>query len=107
MAYLEQAALAVDPEFRTRIQVTMLKVALDIVGEARPGEVNGFYAYYNRRHELGVGILNNPTAYVDRFAWAAVTNTVINANSPDMDLEFVVVTIFDDMAGVNNDEIPS
>lgn len=107
MGYLDQAALAQDNDFRTRMQIGMIKVALEVVGEARPGEANGFYAYYNKRHELGTGVLTNPGAFVDRFAWATVTNSVITAASIDGDLEYMVVTIWDDLAGVSADELPS
>jgi hypothetical protein len=96
MAFLESYELSVNPEFRKRIQIAIAKIALDVVGEASSGIV----VKDKRRKDLGIGILNNPSAYVERFSIAVVTNPVINSNSSDGDIEFTVSSVFDDIAGV-------
>lgn len=108
MAFSDTAALVQgDSDYRRKIQVAIVRSALDVVGEARPGVSTGAQAYYNQRHALGVAILNDSAAYVDRFAWAVAVNPVITAESPDGDIEYTVHSVFDDIAGVNADEIPA
>lgn len=73
---VKQAALAKDAVFRDRVEVAMF-VALT----AAQGEVVGGMtpAVYNKRQTFATAALNNPNAYVDRFAWAVAQNSTIAA----------------------------
>lgn len=107
MAFSDQAALVQDTDFRNKVQVAIVAAALDVVGEARPGEASGFFAFYNKRHDLGVAILNDPKVYLDRFAWAVAANPAITATSGDGDVAYTVNSVFGDIAGVSVGELPS
>jgi len=96
MAFLDAYALSNDPDFRKRITIAIAKSATNVVGEASSGNP----IKDRKRKDLGVGILNSPSAYVERFAIAVATNPVINTDSTDGDIEFTVNSVFDDIAGV-------
>jgi hypothetical protein len=72
------ANLANDAGFRSRVQAAVitagLNVAAETVGTSGP---DGNGAIYKLRHELAVNVLNNTGGYLDRFAWAAATNTTV------------------------------
>lgn len=68
------AALAADPLFRQRVQAAMVTSALSVAAEAVGAQDAGTYGL---RHELAVGVLNNPAAYLDRFCWAVAANATV------------------------------
>lgn len=94
--YLEQATLLENEDFIKRVKIAVKKTATNVVGEAiDPAKLE----LANKRHKLGYQVLNGEMTKV--FAEAIVSNnTDININSTDGDLEFMVATVFNDIAGV-------
>jgi uncharacterized protein YueI len=102
MAFIDQSVLARSPQFRDRVIIAMVKTAVLIVGEAL--EV-GKEVLHEKRHTLGVDIVQNPDLKLNAFSFAVAQNAAITATSTDGDIEFTVVTVFDDIAGVKITEI--
>jgi len=74
------ATLANDTGFRSRVQAAMVTAGLQVASEAwnQGADPNG--AIYQLRHQLAVAVLNNAGGYLDRFAWAAASNTTVAAD---------------------------
>lgn len=99
MTYADRADLATHQGFRERVKVAMLVTAFNVSSEASTGDARTD----SLRGNLATNILNDPEGYTDRFAWGIITNPTVAASglsAPDGDLEFVVTTLWDAMAGV-------
>jgi hypothetical protein len=104
MAYLDSANLAQNPDFRGKVRVASVNAAVNIGGEppSDPPNPNKDEA----RKKLAFLVINNSEAYVDRFSFAVITNAVIagQATTPELILDdtiqFVVNSVWDDIAGV-------
>jgi hypothetical protein len=99
MAYLDNIATARHELFRGRVRMAAVKAAVDIAAEAPSGDTRRD----NLRGTLATNVLNDPAAFEERFVWAALTNPTIagaGINAPDGDLEYVMATIWDALAGV-------
>lgn len=95
--FLEQAELVENLDFLKRVKIAIKKSATSILGEAVDSQ---HIVKHEKRHKLAFSVLNS-TDLTKMFAEAIVaTNTDINLNSLDGDLEFMVATVFDDIAGV-------
>jgi hypothetical protein len=95
----DAAALARHTVFRDRVRVAALRAAVNIASEAPSGDANRD----GLRSTLATNVLADPDGYTDRFAWATITNaTVADAGlaAPDGDIEFVVASVWDALAGV-------
>jgi hypothetical protein len=79
MSLITTANLANDPAFRSRVQAAMMTAALNVAAEAVGVQDS---STYQLRHQLAVAILNNPGAYLDRFAWAVAANSTVAADVP-------------------------
>jgi hypothetical protein len=95
----DAAALAEHSGFRSRVRVAALRAAVAVASEASSGDAgtDGI------RATLATNVLNDPEGYTPRFAWAVVTNpTVADAglSASDGDLEFVVASVWNALAGV-------
>jgi hypothetical protein len=110
VAFLEQWQLAIfvsDEEtphaktFRRRVQMAMVKVATLIVDEAHQVVPET----HRRRWQLATSVLASGvgSTWVDAFSLAVATNPVISANSSDNDLEFTVNSVWNHLAGVQED----
>lgn len=96
---LDSAALARHEGFRDRVTVAMLKTAVAVAAEAPSGDARTDQL----RADLATNTLNDPLGYTERFTWGVVTNaTVADAGlkAPDGDIEYVVVSIWNHVAGV-------
>lgn len=100
MPFLNDYAVSQDVDFRKRLRVAMAKVALAVVGEAP--STNG--ARDEKRHRLGVAVLNSPDPHLDRFAYAVVAPGTLSLASTDGDIEFMVTSVFSDLAGITQRE---
>lgn len=61
--------------------------------------------YSLRRQHLARAVLDNPTNYTSRFAWAVAANPTIAATEPgapslENDIPYVITTVWDDLAGI-------
>lgn len=98
-SYLDRAQLATHAGFRSRVQVAMLITAANVASEAASGDTRKD----SLRAALATNVLNDPDGYAIRFAWATVTNPTVaegGLNAPDGDLEFVIASLWDGIAGV-------
>jgi hypothetical protein len=97
--YLQRAQLAEHKGFQQRVQVAMIVTAVNVASEPESGDARRD----GLRAALATNVLNDPDGYVRRFAWATVTNAVVaeaGLNAPDGDLEFLMSSFWDGMAGV-------
>lgn len=99
--FLEQATLLENEDFLKRIKIAVNKVATQVVGEIVDPQKE---ILASKRNKLGVQILNGEMT--QPFAKAIVSaNTDININSTDSDLEFMASSVFNDIAGVMQNEL--
>jgi hypothetical protein len=102
MAYVDQATLADDVTFRARIRVAIMTAAVQVQGEAKSGFSD---AQYGKRQALATAILaTGGSDYIDRFSWAVATNVAVTAASTDSDIQFTVNSMWDDLAGVTEND---
>lgn len=105
MALIDITTLANSPTFRNRVKGAMVTTAISVVGEAlTPGKET----LLDKRHSLGVEILNSTDGKVNSFALSVAANpTVLAAGeaATDGDIEFTVVSVYNDIAGVKNSEL--
>lgn len=73
---VKQATLALDTTWRARVEMAMFVAMTAAQGEAVGAMTS---SVYQKRQTFATAVLNNPTAYVDRFAWAAAANSTIAA----------------------------
>lgn len=105
MALSDIATLADNPAFKTRIKGAMITSAVSIVGEAI---TDNKQILLDKRHILGVEILNSPDSKLAAFSYAVASNPTVLAaglSATDGDIEFTVNSVFNDIAGVKNEEI--
>lgn len=93
--YDNQYTMAGTTAWKNRLKLAMVHAAIDIVGGAEP----------QNKQDLGKAILNNPDAYLDRFALAVATQLSTEADADptgagvtDGDLDTAVAAIFGDFA---------
>lgn len=99
MAYVDDIATATHDIFRGRVRVAAVKTAVAVANEAESGDPRRD----GLRNTLATNVLNDPLAYTERFTWAMLTNGTVAAagiNATDNDLDYVMTTIWDAVAGV-------
>ena len=87
--YSDVATLAVDTAYQGKVKVALIDAAADVLAEATNT------AQYDRRRDLAVVVMRNPSAEVERFAWVvAASNESVRAAAPavpsDGDVQFAV-----------------
>lgn len=97
MTYLDQAALAANPDFQLRVKVAIATAATQVAGEAQ-GQLSA--AVYAKRQTLAFDVLRDSPRWVERWAWAIVSNPAITGASTDSDIQFTVNSMWNDLAGV-------
>lgn len=105
MALIDINSIAEHPEFRRRVKGALVKMSVLIVGEAVAIDK---VTLGSKRHALGVDVLNNPDSKINAFSYATAANPSITSSgvsAPDGDIEYTVITVFNDIAGVLNSEI--
>jgi hypothetical protein len=102
MGLIDITDIAENQDFQKKVKGAMIKTAVLIVGEL---VIEGKETLGSKRHNLGVEILNSPNSKITPFSYAVAANPAINVNSVDGDIEFTVVTVYNDIAGVQNSEI--
>ena len=94
--------LSQDATFKGRIQIAMTQAAISIGGEAL-GTLK--YGQWVKRADLAHDVLTDPDLWVQQFTYAVCQNTDITILSTDSDLEFMVNSVWDDMAGVTGNDL--
>lgn len=98
MGFLEQSVLARNPTFRERVRVAVVTAAQQIGGEAQADMPE---AAYLKRQRLAADVnASGGEAMAQVFAWAVAANPAITMESVDSDLQFVVNSVWGDVAGV-------
>lgn len=97
MTYADQASLATEHGFRLRVKVALLKAALDVLGEAQGAATA---VVWGKRQALAKDVIIEPDRFLDRLAWAAVTDVTVGQGTSDADLQARVNAIWNDQAGV-------
>lgn len=72
---IKQSRLADDPVWQSRVRLAMFKTMTAVQGEVQTGTTP--FTKWEKRQKLASAVLAQPSAYVDRFAWAAATNATI------------------------------
>lgn len=98
MSLSDMTDLATWPPFVRRVTAAMLKAAVSIGNEAYDGT-----SYRLMRRALVTKTFEDSALWGARFAYAVVTNTAINYESTDSDIEFTITTVWDAMAGAYQD----
>lgn len=98
MAFTDQAALAADSTFGSRIRVAMMTAATQVASEAK-GSMDD--EVYDKRQQLARQVLTSAGLNtLDMFVWAVVTNVAVTGSSTDSDLQFTVNSVWSGLAGV-------
>ena len=98
MAYTDQAVLAADATFRSRVRVAMITAAIQIAAEAKGAQDS---TVYQKRQKLVAEVLpGGGTNLLDAFCWAVTQNAAIVAVSLDSDIQFQVNSVWNALAGI-------
>jgi hypothetical protein len=99
VAYTDQATLASDATFRSRVRVALATAAVQVMGEAK-GSFSD--TQFGKRQALSYQVLQAAAsgALLEAFVWAVVANVAITSASSDSDIQFTVNASWDDLAGV-------
>ncbi|WP_433234016.1 hypothetical protein [Actinomadura nitritigenes] len=102
MTFVQQAALAADDTFRSRVRVALAVAASQIMGED-PAPYSD--DQYGLRQSLALQVLHSAAGgtLLEAFVWAVVANPAISDVSTDSDIQFTVNSAWDDMAGFRGD----
>jgi hypothetical protein len=95
-SFQEGYALANDPVFQQRVTMALTKVSIDVMAEDRTT------LHHDERTAYANQCLLQPEVHGMNMALGVATNPVITADSPDNDLEFVVISLFNAYAGAPN-----
>ena len=85
--------------FLEKVKNALLKAATAIVGEDSASLPK---AALDKRHALGVKIMEDPTKYAEAYKFSIASNAALSEFSTDADIEFTVNTQFNDWAGVTD-----
>jgi len=96
MSFLEQYDLANTPEFRKRVRMAILKVAVSVQNEDKAGlEVPLGVTYtpeelHMKRAALSFRVLTEPAQFEELFAYSVATDATVTAKDDDTRTEAVV-----------------
>jgi hypothetical protein len=98
MSYSADFSLSTNAGFAGRVQMSMINNALQIAN------VGLLHSSNPKKFDLAIAILNNPSAYVNLFVFAALEasgpTTLTNA-STDAQIDAAVVLVWGQIAGVS------
>ncbi len=94
-------ALATWPLFIRRVTAAAVTAAVDVGAETFDGTT-----YKLQRRALVKQVLENPTLWGERFAYAAARNPALSFASTDNDIQFTVNSVWDAMAGAYQTSAP-
>jgi hypothetical protein len=99
VAYTDQATLADDATFRSRVRVALATAAVQVMGEDKASYSDD---QYGKRQALAYEVLRVAAsgALLEAFVWATVQNAAITGASLDSDIQFQVNAAWDDLSGV-------
>lgn len=105
MAYTDQSTLAADATFMARVRVAALWAAIQIVGEVP----TAFNRMDEKRHLLANAVLiDGCLAKLPAIAYAVAANNAgggaLTSQSLDGDIQFIVNSLWNGLAGVSSAE---
>jgi hypothetical protein len=95
MAYSDDFTLANNTSFQNQVLMSMVKAAVAISSEAANAKIN----VGTKRNSLANAVLNNPSQYVTRFAFACV-ETGLTGTPIDSSVDIAVSSVWNGIAGV-------
>jgi hypothetical protein len=101
MDFIQQAALAADPIFQSRVRGAAIKSALAIMADI-PDNTPEAIEDHRKRAGLSREVLLDPERLSRAMAPGVASNAVITGESSDSDIEFTVNSIWSAFAGVIN-----
>ena len=99
MAFADQAVLADDATFRSKVRVALATAAVQVMGEDQAAFSD---AEFGKRQSLAFEVLRSAAGgmWLEVFVWATVQNAAITSGSNDGAIQFQVNAVWDDIAGV-------
>ena len=97
MAALDNYALATDPEFRKKVRLIMLKVALDVSGEDNSGKTDTFIQ--KRANSANFTIYNQDKA-IDVLSYLICAQGTLISQNEDSDIEYMLTQVWDSYSGI-------
>lgn len=99
MSFTDQATLADDPAFRSKVRVALATAASQVMGEAQDVYSD---EHWGKRQGLAYEVLRAAASgmWLEAFVWATVQNAAITGASLDSDIQFQVNAVWDDLSGV-------
>lgn len=94
MSFMDQFDLANHPAFIRRVTAAAVKAAVSVGNEANDGTNLSIM-----RRALATNVLQGPTVWGTRFAYAMAQNVAISFESSDNDIEFTINSTWNAMAG--------
>lgn len=102
MAAIDNYNNALDPDFQKRVASLVVKAAANVAGEAQGGMS---LVKFTKRANLATLILGSqPGDYVFRWALGVTREGVVTPASSDGDIEFTINSLWDDFAGVTDND---
>jgi hypothetical protein len=102
MAYVDQANLAQDPLFLSRIKIAISTLAQNVAGEAKPAGISD--QAHGKRQAWAYEAIRQLDRWVEVIAWMVVANPAITTASTDAQLQSAVNTVAPDAAGLRVDD---
>ena len=99
MGFEEQAALAIDPVFQSRVRGAAIKSAQAIMADI-PANTPEAIDTHRRRAQLAREVLLDPDRLAKSMAPGVASNAAITAAASDNDIEFTINSIWSAYAGV-------
>lgn len=107
MTFLEQAELAENGEFQSRVRQAAITSAVAIVN-GRPDNTPQAIAAHAKRVEWAARVLNDPTSHQRALAMSVTSNPGLSGSqASDADIQYTVNTMIDSWSGVALDPIVS
>ena len=103
MAFTDQATLADDSTFRSKVRVALATAAVQVMGESKSAYTD---EHFGKRQALAFEVLRTAAsgAWLEAFVWATVQNAEVTGQSPDDTIQYQVNTVWDDLSGVRIDD---
>jgi hypothetical protein len=99
MAYTDQATLAADSAFRSRVQMALVTAARTVVQQA--AGASDFGPDYQRKRKLAAGVLRAPASLVDMAAWTLASIPTMTATTTDAQLQGAVDVLLVNLAKID------
>jgi hypothetical protein len=95
MTYVDQAALAINAEFMSRVRMAMLDAATDIYSESTAT------THHAQRGDLAVNVVRDPARWSAAFVeLICADSTSLTTGSSDADIKTAISSVWNVIAGI-------